>query len=152
MSRFMGQFETDYCGQTLKEVLDGARLDLHTRISQRKPSGVLDLQDDRFTAHLEQFRADYILSDGELSEADETTARALTDGFLARLDHFANFSGEIYRQQDEVLREEILQMFGKTFAATVGSYIGFLYLNRESLDPKQAREIEAVCSDLQAGI
>ncbi|MDG2071444.1 MAG: glycosyltransferase, partial [Pseudomonadales bacterium] len=152
MSRFMGQFETDYCGQTLKEVLDGARIDLHTLISHRKPSGILDLQDDRFTAHLEQFRTDYIQPDGELSEADQTTARALADGFLARLDHFANFSGEIYREQDEVLREEILQMFGKTFAATVGSYIGFLYLNRESLDPKQAREIEAVCLDLQAGI
>ena len=152
LSRFMGQFETDYCGQTLREVLEGARVDLHTRISERKQSGVLDLQDDRFTVHLEQYRTDYTQSDSELSEADETTARAIADAFLARLDHFVEFSGDIYREQDQVLRKEILQMFGKTFAATVGSYIGFLYLNRESLDPKHAREIEAVCLDLQAGI
>ena len=72
--------------------------------------------------------------------------------FVSRLDHFNTFAGKIYDRQDSVLRQQLRDMVLKTFAATAGTALGFMYIGSANFDPEDRRMAQTLSSELKAGI
>ena len=79
-------------------------------------------------------------------------ARRFTDSFLARLAHFNAFAAEVYGTQDALLQDGLQEAVRKTFAATAGSALGFMYMHRlRSAGPDQAL-VDTINNELRAGV
>ena len=82
----------------------------------------------------------------------QSEARRFTDSFLARLAHFNAFAAEVYGAQDALLQDGLQEAVRKTFAATAGSALGFMYMHRlRSAGPDQAL-VDIINNELRAGV
>ncbi len=111
----------------------------------------LDLEDTQLADYIISLRSDY-LDDTPLQDYERPAARAFVDGFIGRMEHFRSFANKIYLQQDASLRHEVYDMLRKTFAATAGSYLGFLYLEYQKDDGANGDAVKRIKSVMGAGI
>lgn len=74
------------------------------------------------------------------------------DAFLARLEHFNVYLRDVYGPQDDWLRSELRRGVVKVFSATAGSALGFLYMERATLDADGRTMAETLYRELKAGI
>ena len=79
-------------------------------------------------------------------------ARHFLDTFLARLEHFNSFAGKVYGAQDALLRRELRDVLCKTFAATAGSALGFMYMNFIQAEGVERYMAETIYNELKTGI
>ena len=111
----------------------------------------IQLGDDSFSEYISSLRNDY-LDDTSPKSEERSVASSFVEGFIGRLEHFRSFANKIYLQQDQPLRVEFFDMLRKTFAATVGSYLGFLYLELKDENSADSVAVEQIKSVMGAGI
>ena len=111
----------------------------------------IDLGDAEFSAYLVSLRMEF-LHGQEAGAKEQAEAQAFIDGFVGRLVHFKSFANKIYLQQDAFLKREVFDMVRKTFAATAGSYLGFLYLAFKDEQNEFSEIVEDIKSTMGAGI
>jgi len=117
----------------------------------RMSAGEIDLEDAQLSDYITGLRNDY-LDDKPPKGEEHIVAQSFVEGFIGRLEHFRAFANKIYLQQDRVLREEFFGMLRKSFAATVGSYLGFLYLEMKDESSLNSEAVEQIKSVMGAGI
>ncbi|MFT5210699.1 MAG: hypothetical protein ACI9CE_002426, partial [Flavobacterium sp.] len=110
------------------------------------------LLDDKLNEKIGEYRADYLKDRNSFSGEEVSEAQAFFDGFLGRIRHFRSYAESIYVEQDNSLREELIGMYTKNYASSVGSYLGFMYLKKHLLDQHAQDSLEKIRLDLQAGI
>lgn len=110
------------------------------------------LEDKRFDAYIDSLSERYLVSGWRFDGAARREARSFLDAFLARLEHFSAFAGGIYEEQDEVLRQGVRGAVCKSFAATVGSSLGYLYMDQAQATGGGSDMAETIKNELKAGI
>lgn len=118
-------------------------------LSTKRRSMLGDARLDDYINHL----ADrYLEGEGKIVGDEQYEARRFLDAFLARLEHFNAFAINIYGAQDATVREGLRNVICKTFAATVGSALGFMYMDQARGGEGISAMAEEIKSELQAGI
>ncbi|MBI5259513.1 MAG: glycosyltransferase [Burkholderiales bacterium] len=86
--------------------------------------------------------------------AAQREAQQFRDSFVARLDHFNQFASGVYGAGDARLRAEMADAVRKTFAATVGAALAYVYLDRQQpeANPAERQWIGALFDQLKAGV
>lgn len=74
------------------------------------------------------------------------------DTFIARIDHFNTFASKIYIYQDKLLREQLREMVLKTFAATAGTSLGFMFIASNDFEPSDRHIAEMLADELKSGV
>ncbi|MBL4681617.1 MAG: glycosyltransferase [Pseudomonadales bacterium] len=152
VSRLINGFEVEWSDEKTGDALQIAENNLINASKNLDIERDIELQDEQLSKQLSQYRDD-LFGEGIIhSTVDEQEAYAFFDGFIGRIRHFRSFAKNIYLEQDSSLREELLGMYTKNFASTVGAYLGFMYLRKEQLDKASQDYLEKIREDLQAGI
>jgi hypothetical protein len=87
-----------------------------------------------------------------LTKDEQRAAMRFFDAFYARLEHFNEFAGKVYGEQDVSLRHELREVIRKTFAATVGSALGFFYMDYANAHGPEQVMAETIKAELKEGI
>ncbi|WP_395698915.1 glycosyltransferase [Aquabacterium sp.] len=109
-------------------------------------------------ARVESFLHELVGGAGGLPPGDARTAtvqaRDFVDAFMARIDHFSQYASAVYGVGDPRLHLEVADAVRKTFAATVGAALAYLYLDRRQAPEQDAERlwIEALFTHLKAGV
>lgn len=92
--------------------------------------------------------------DARPDRAAQQEARQFVDAFIARLDHFNQYAAAVFGAGDARLRAEAADAARKTFAATLGSVLAFVYLDRRGLAEGEGERtwIDALYGELKAGV
>ncbi len=114
-----------------------------------EPNTQFDLSESELNGFLNQLRASY--ADPEL-QAESLECLAFRHGFIGRLEHFRAYAKQIYLAQDSALAVEVMDVLRKSFAATVGSYLGFLHLKHSEQPTELGRRIKTLGEQLGSGI
>ncbi|MCL2336166.1 MAG: glycosyltransferase [Firmicutes bacterium] len=89
----------------------------------------------------------------QINKAALGEAGRFLDNFLSRLEHFNNtFAEHVYTRQDNILRRQLRETVIKTFAATTGSLLGFMYMDLAQAEGNELIMAETIKSELQRGI
>ncbi|NTV13323.1 MAG: glycosyltransferase [Desulfobulbaceae bacterium] len=120
----------------------GLRLEQPSRVGDAQLDAYIDSLAERYLAP----------SPAEPDQSARAEARHFLESFLARLEHFNTFAGEVYGAQDAGLRRELREVVRKTFAATVGSTLGFLYMNFAASEGGEGEIAAALYRELKAGV
>ena len=83
---------------------------------------------------------------------ERSEARRFSDSFFARLEHFNLFSANVYGAHDVLLRAALQDVIRKTFAATAGSALGFMYMDSEKSAAAEQPMIDAINKELRMGV
>ena len=111
------------------------------------------LGDQRLDTYIDSLVKRYLpLTDKKPDSKAFEEAIHFLDAFLARLEHFNFFAEKVYGAQDPVLRRELRGVLCKTFAATAGSALGFMYMNFIQAEGVERYMAESICKDLKTGI
>jgi hypothetical protein len=110
------------------------------------------LGDSQLDDYISKLTTQYLNLTIPLAKEEQLEAQRFLDAFHARLEHFNAFAGKVYGEQDVTLRHELREMIRKTFAATVGSALGFLYIDYSSADGPEKLMAEAINAELKVGI
>jgi GT2 family glycosyltransferase len=86
--------------------------------------------------------------------AARAEAQRLLDSFIARLDHFNQYAQHVYGGADERLRREGADAVRKTFAATLGAALAYLWLDRRRrpADDAERQWVARLHDELKAGV
>jgi glycosyltransferase involved in cell wall biosynthesis len=86
--------------------------------------------------------------------AAQAEAQRLLDSFIARLDHFNQYAQHVYGGADERLRRECADAVRKTFAATLGAALAYLWLDRSrrTAEDIERQWIGRLHDELKAGV
>jgi glycosyltransferase involved in cell wall biosynthesis len=152
LSEFIDSFSTEYSDFEIGHVLEIGEQQLATGVSEWNFLGEINLLDDKLNEKIGEYRADYLKDRNSFSGEEVSEAQAFFDGFLGRIRHFRSYAESIYVEQDNSLREELIGMYTKNYASSVGSYLGFMYLKKHLLDQHAQDSLEKIRLDLQAGI
>ena len=87
-----------------------------------------------------------------LTSHEQREAGRFLDAFLARLEHFNTFAGEVYGAQDTMLRSALREVMRKTFAATAGAGLGYLFMDHANAEGPEKTMVETLMAELKAGI
>lgn len=110
---------------------------LETLVARLRSAEVVDtapgrIGDERFDA----FLADLQARVGRRRDAQAPReARAFLDNFVARVDHLAAYAASVHGAADATVLGDVAQALRKTFAATLGASLAFLYLDRRQAAP-----------------
>lgn len=116
------------------------------------PDPMLCLGDSQLDDYIMKLTTQYLNLAIPLANDEQREARRFWDAFYARLEHFNAFACKVYGEQDVTLRRELREVIRKTFAATAGSALGFLYMDYASADGRARLMVEAIKAELKAGI
>jgi hypothetical protein len=152
LTALIRNFDLDLGQKCLHEAMLSSDEWLGNHLSKLDLDGEIDLLDDDLTRRLVDYRQIFLRDIGDISDEERDGAIIFYDEFRGRLSHFDRYASEIYLQQDGSLREELVKMFTKNFASTVGSCLGFLLLGKRHLDGQEIESVERIRLDLQAGI
>tara|TARA_B100001964_G_C14238652_1_gene603796 strand:+ start:493 stop:2037 length:1545 start_codon:yes stop_codon:yes gene_type:complete len=152
LTALIRNFDLDLGQKCLHEAMLYSDEWLGNHLSKLDLDGEIDLLDDDLTRRLVDYRQIFLRDIGDISDEERDGAIIFYDEFRGRLSHFDRYASEIYLQQDGSLREELVKMFTKNFASTVGSCLGFLLLGKRHLDGQEIESVERIRLDLQAGI
>jgi hypothetical protein len=122
-------------------------------LEQTRPVLPARTGDERLDAFVNSARQKYLPDASVALDATASNeARRFADSFLARLEHFNNFARHVYGRQDTLLREELVDVVRKTFAATAGSALAFYCLDHAGEDDPASGRAAALREELAAGI
>jgi hypothetical protein len=109
-------------------------------------------------ARVAEFLGELLHSAGALPERGARPAaqqaRDFVDAFIARVDHFNQYAGPVYPVGHARLQQEVAEALCKTFAATVGAALAYLYLDRRQApeDDPERQWIDVLFTRLKAGV
>ncbi|TEB04611.1 Cyclopropane-fatty-acyl-phospholipid synthase [Pelotomaculum schinkii] len=109
------------------------------------------LGDKQLDNYIDSLAERYLVPDKLNKEAINESRRFL-DNFLARLEHFNAFAEGVYGAQDFILRRMLREAVVKTFAATAGSLLGFMYMDFNQVIGVERDMAETIKSELKRGI
>lgn len=98
---------------------------------------------------------DEAMSVDDMTFADDGNARAahrFHDLLRGRLQHFADFAGRVFGPVDRQVAVELRAAILKTYAASVGSAIGFACQETADLPARHALVLDRLAASLRAGI
>ena len=110
------------------------------------------LGDERLDAFIIALAARQPAPTRKLDGTGRREARTFVDAFMARLEHFEAFFSDVYPRQDQQVLADARGAACKSFAATAGSQLGYLYLALCRTDGPGREFAEALKAELQAGI
>lgn len=110
------------------------------------------LGDARLDAYLTSLRDRFATQPPAGDTAAHDEAQRFVDAFLARLEHFARFARDVYGHQDAGLRTGLRGVIVKTFCATAGSALGFLYMSQKRGTSPVSPTTQTIADELKAGI
>ena len=87
-----------------------------------------------------------------LDNLAHSEARRFADSFFARLDHFNKFVAEVYGATDAGLESGLQDAVRKTFAASAGSALGFMYMDELRSGGQIPALVKAINEELRAGV
>ena len=108
------------------------------------------LGDPRLDDYVESLRNR--LQSAAMNGLERSEARRFSDSFFARLEHFNLFSANVYGAHDVLLRAALQDVIRKTFAATAGSALGFMYMDNEKSAAAEQPMIDAINKELRMGV
>ena len=108
------------------------------------------LGDPRLDDYVESLRNR--LQSAAMNGLERSEARRFSDSFFARLEHFNLFSANVYGAHDALLRAALQDVIRKTFAATAGSALGFMYMDSEKSAAAEQPMIDAINKELRMGV
>ena len=108
------------------------------------------LGDPRLDDYVESLRNR--LQSAAMNGLERSEARRFSDSFFARLEHFNLFSANVYGAHDALLRAALQDVIRKTFAATAGSALGFMYMDNEKSAAAEQPMIDAINKELRMGV
>ena len=108
------------------------------------------LGDPRLDDYVESLRNR--LQSAAMNGLERSEARRFSDSFFARLEHFNLFSANVYGAHDALLRAALQDVIRKTFAATAGSALGFMYMDNEKSAAAEQPTIDAINKELRMGV
>lgn len=136
-------------GEDLAHLID----DWRGRFKEVRSEIALPTGDARLDAYLASLRSRFALPLGEQNDkAVRAESQRFLDAFLARLDHFKSFVSQVYGPLDAALQEEISAAVLKTFAATVGSSLAFMYLSEVRREGLPSDMTKRIFDELKAGV
>lgn len=112
--------------------------------------GTCALGDERLDHYLNSLGERFELASTDRLARSE--AHRFADSFLARLEHFNAFVADVYGPHDAGLRASLKNAICKTFAATTGSALGFMYMDRLRLNAADQTLVDAINNELRAGV
>ena len=142
--------EVELTNAPLGSVLSDWIADCRKQCGVLRLDGVCVLGDKRLDAYVDSLRPrfDPAALDGlALSEA-----RRFADSFFARLDHFNGFITGVYGAQDDLLKAGLREAICKTFAATAGSVLGFMYMDRLGSTQPDQYLVDLINDELRGGV
>ncbi len=112
--------------------------------------GVSDLGDKRLDSYVNGLRSRF--DPAALDSLALGEARRFADSFFARLDHFNGFITGVYGAQDQMLKAGLKEAICKTFAATAGSVLGFMYMDKLGSTQPDQYLVDLVNDELRGGV
>jgi O-antigen biosynthesis protein len=110
------------------------------------------LGDARLEAFVAALAARCPASSGKLDAAARREARTFVDAFMARLEHFNAFFSAVYPRHDAQVCAALQGAVCKSYAATAGSLLGFMYMSLCTITGQNRDLAEALRAELEAGI
>ena len=92
------------------------------------------------------------LNAADLDSLAREQAQRFIDTFFARLEHFNTFAATVYGPHDAGLREALQHVVRKTFAASAGSALGFMYMDQLSSPGANQPMVEKINQELRVGV
>jgi hypothetical protein len=152
LSSFLEAFDGASPRETLRDEIEQLVLLLQNADSEVRFDSAISLGDQALDAYVLRLRNEIIFGNGTSLSGEKREAQRFVDALVNRLDHFGRFVDGVYRQQDLFLRQELRDAIVKTFAASVGSYLGFAYLRYASEENSERRSVELIKRELITGI
>jgi hypothetical protein len=112
--------------------------------------GVSDLGDKRLDSYVNGLRSRF--DPAALDSLALGEARRFADSFFARLDHFNGFITGVYGAQDHMLKAGLKEAICKTFAATAGSVLGFMYMDKLGSTQPDQYLVDLINDELRGGV
>lgn len=112
--------------------------------------GVCALGDERLDNYVNSLERRLALV--TLDKLAHGEARRFADSFFARLEHFNAFVERVYGTHDEWLRGSLKDAIGKTFAASAGSALGFMYMDCLRAGAADQSLVQPIDAELRAGV
>ena len=114
------------------------------------PQGSRSLGDERLDGYIDSLSAR--LNPETADSVARSEARRFADSFFARLEHFNAFAAQVYGAGDALLQDGLKDAVRKTFAATAGSALGFMYMDRLRRAGPDQDLVDAIHSEIGAGV
>lgn len=112
--------------------------------------GTCDLGDEQLNSYIDSLGERF--EPATLDRLARSEAHRFADSFFARLEHFNAFIADVYGAHDGGLRRSLKNAICKTFAATAGSALGFMYMDRLRLSEADQTLVETINNELRSGV
>lgn len=112
--------------------------------------GACALDDERLNHYIDSLGQRF--ETATLDRLARSEAHRFADSFFARLEHFNAFIAVVYGAPDATLRAGLKDAVCKTFAATAGSALGFMYMDRLRLSAPDQALVETINNELRTGV
>ncbi|MEN6584590.1 MAG: glycosyltransferase family 2 protein [Sulfuricella sp.] len=152
LSDWLQSLDESDCSKHMGDELSDWIRDWRRRFVEVRSSSPSRLGEARLDAYIDSLSARYLVAGWQRDGAARREARSFLDAFLARLEHFNAFAGSVYRGQDELLRRGLRDAVFKNFAATVGSTLGYMYMDLTQTTGASREMAETIKNELKVGI
>lgn len=152
LSDWLRSFDESESGKDMGSELGDWIRDWRRHFVEMRCSTPSRLGEERLDAYIDSLSERYLAAGWKRDGAARRESRSFLDAFLARLDHFNAFAGSVYRRQDALLRRELRDAVCKNFAATVGSTLGYLYMDLAQTTDARRDMAETIKNELKVGI
>ena len=112
--------------------------------------GTCDLGDERLNGYIDSLGERFELA--PMDRLAHSEAHRFADSFFARLEHFNAFIADVYGAHDSGLGRSLKNAICKTFAATAGSALGFMYMDRLRPSAPDQALVETINNELRTGV
>jgi glycosyltransferase involved in cell wall biosynthesis len=153
LSEWLIGFNTSDTAESLHDSLQSYSDSWRNSFSKPRPGEPSHLGDDKLDQYIDSLATRYLNRSCPTDASDiRYETRRFLDAFLARLDHFNGFAKDVYGCQDTLLRTQLREVIIKTFCATAGSSLGFMYMESEGFEENDRSMIDTIYKELKAGI
>lgn len=150
VSRALNLLDAETTGVSLGKVLTQWITDCRKQSNVLSLKGHCDLGDRRLDSYVNALS--HRFDSDSLNSLDLSEARRFADSFFARLEHFNGFITQVYGAQDQVLKTGLKDAICKTFAATAGSVLGFMYMDKLGSEQPDQHLIDLINDELRGGV
>ena len=150
VSALLPSLEDAAPGLLLSDVLANWIAVCKVRCQVLKLDGVSTLGDARLDSYIDGLAQR--LNAADLDSLARDQAQRFIDTFFARLEHFNTFAAAVYGPHDAGLREALQHVVRKTFAASAGSALGFMYMDKLSSPGADQPMVDTINQELRVGV
>lgn len=153
LSDFFARYNESASGLSLHDELQATIHDWRHRFAEPPSSEVSQLGDTQLDDYIHSLSTRYLDRDkAPLTSREQRESGRFLYAFLARLEHFNGFAGEVYGAQDTMLRHALREAVRKTFAATAGAGLGYLFMDYAHATGPEKAMVDTIMAELKAGI